>query len=361
MSRKKSILVCPMDWGLGHATRMVPVIETLLKYDADVILGADKRPYEFLKQRFPHLRIEHFSGYTPRYPTKGSVAIKMLTEMPEMLREAERAHDYLEDFVRQNKIDCVISDNRYELWSKQVKTIFITHQLNIQTPKYGQVARPALKQFIYNYIRKHDELWIPDYAQEPNLSGALSHLKKYPIENYHFIGPLSRFQYVEPAEVDEPYELVILLSGPEPQRTILEVKLKDQAYHLGLRTLILQGRPEENNRIVMENVEIVSHLPDELFAGYLKTARLAVSRPGYSTLMDLVFFGKKAVFIPTPGQTEQEYIADYLKQKKLYYFDNQKKFDLEKALIASEKYKGLILKNNGEILDNRIRSLIKEI
>jgi len=359
MNKTKTILVCPMDWGLGHATRIVPVIESLKKKNVNIILGADNRPLEFLKQRYPDLEIVKFPGYKPHYPVKGAMALKMISEIPEMIKQADKAHYFLENLIDEKSIDLVISDNRYELWSSKVKTVFVTHQLNIQTPKYGRVARPALRQMIYSYIKKHDELWIPDFEGEPNLSGELSHIDKFPLENHHFIGPLSRFQYVTPKRVSKQIDLLILLSGPEPQRTILEVKLKDQAFRSGLKTVILQGRTEENHHIVMENVEIFSHLPDEEFAGYINAAKTIVCRPGYTSLMDLVWFGKKAVFIPTPGQTEQEFLAESLKQKGLYFYQNQKEFDLRKTLGESVNYDGLTMKNDGNLLEKRVDELLE--
>jgi uncharacterized protein (TIGR00661 family) len=360
MKNKKNILLCPMDWGLGHATRMVPIIEKLKGKNVNIILGADNRPYEFLKQRFKDLDIVRFPGYLPKYPSKVPMALKMISEMPDMLKYTEKAHDYLEEFVVKQNIDIVISDNRYELWSKHVKTVFITHQLDIQVPRFGKVARSAIKKIINSYIKKHDELWIPDFENEPNLSGKLSHVNSFPVSNYHFIGPLSRFQYVTPKHISKNIDLVVLLSGPEPQRTILEVKLKDQAFHAGLNTVILQGRPEDNHIEKIGNVELISHLPDDEFAGYLQAADFVISRPGYSTLMDLAMFGSKAIFIPTPGQTEQEYLARTLKEKMLFYYQNQKDFDLIKALAESKKYKGIKLKNDFKILESRLNNLVND-
>ncbi len=347
-----------MDWGLGHATRMVPVIEILKSSPVNLILGADNRPYDFLKQRFPDVEMVRFPGYVPHYPAKGSMALKMLSEMPDMLRFADKAHSHLEKFVKERAIDLVISDNRYELWSKHAKTVFVTHQLNVQTPKFGKVTNLAVRQIVYSFIRKHDELWIPDFEGKNNLSGKLSHVSKYPIDNHHFIGPLSRFQFVEPKPVTEPVDLLIILSGPEPQRTILEVKLKDQAYQTGLKTVILQGRPEEGHHEKLGNIDIYSHLPDEEIAGLIRAAKLVVSRPGYSTLMDLAYFGAQAVFIPTPGQTEQKYLAKYLKDKGFYYYQSQKTFDLEKALAEAANYKGLKMQNDLKTLKDRIAKLI---
>ncbi len=360
MNSVKKILICPMDWGLGHATRMVPVIELLKEKDVEIILGADNRPYEFLKHRFPDLPVIRFEGYVPHYPKKSAMALKMLSDMPEMMRRADEAHAFLEKFVKKNNIDIVISDNRYELWTKYARTVFVTHQIEIQTGNYGKITKMAIKQLVSGFIKKFDELWIPDFEGDINLSGKLSHVNKYPLKNRHFIGPLSRFGFVNPKNIDKKPDVLIMLSGPEPQRSILEVKLKDQAFHTGLNTVILQGRPEDEYYEKMGNVEVFSHLPDEEVAGYINNADIVISRPGYSTVMDLAWFGAKAVFIPTPGQTEQKYLAEYLKKKGYYYYQNQNDFDLEQAIAESVNYSGVLLKNDYIILKKRIENLINQ-
>lgn len=348
-----------MDWGLGHATRIVPIVEILKQKGAEVVIGADNRPLEFLKQRFPETDYVRLPGFKPSYPEKGSVAWSLIRSYPRIKREAKRAHQLLQQVILEKNIDVVISDNRYELNADKVKSVFITHQLNIQTSGLQKLAHPFITKIINQYIRQYDELWIPDNQGQPNLSGKLSHLKKMPIENTWFIGPLSRFFGIKFQTLAKPIDLLIILSGPEPQRSLLEQILTEQALKSGLRTVILLGKPEESKTCEIEQVKIIPHLSDPEIAALIDSANVVVSRPGYSTLMDLAVFGKKAIFIPTPGQTEQEYLAEQLKQQGIAYSQDQAGFSLESALKEADKFQGINRIVQGNVLEKRIDLLLQ--
>jgi uncharacterized protein (TIGR00661 family) len=358
LKEKKTILACPLDWGLGHATRMVPVIELLEQKGARVIIAADNRPLEFLKQRFPGKEFVTFPGFVPEYPEKGSMAFAMARSLPKMLQEAKKSNTLLRQLIEEENIDVVISDNRYELYSTKVPCIFITHQLNIQTSGWQKLAEPAIKKTINAYIKKYDELWIPDLEGDKNLSGELSHIHKMPIENTHFIGTLSRFSNLKIKPTTGQIDLLILISGPEPQRSLLEEMLTKQALQTNLKTVILQGKPEATAVVEKENVKIIPHLPDAEMGGLIHSAKIIISRPGYSSLMDLSVFGTKAIFIPTPGQTEQEYLAGRLQKQGIAFTQKQNEFDLKTALHEAKKFSGLTQMKNNAILEKRIDLLL---
>jgi len=359
MNKKKTVLVAPLNWGLGHATRIVPIVETFLNYNSKVIVAADKRPYEFLKQRFPDIEIIRFPGFEPEYTTKASMALKMLLSFPLMLKKGRDANKMLQNIIAQHDVDIIISDNRFEAYSKDTYSVFITHQLNVQTIGWQWTFKPLITKLINNYIKHYDELWIPDYENpEQNLSGKLSHIKKFPIKNYHFIGPLSRFEHNDNHNDIEKNDLLIILSGPEPQRTKLENLLIKQVLQSNLKTIILQSKPEENKNTQKENIKFISHASDKQIADLIKSARMIISRPGYSTVMDLSVFGKKAIFIPTPRQTEQEYLAKKLKSRGYCYYEKQKIFDLNRSLKAAENYTGIPKLNLNILLENYILRLL---
>ena len=359
MNKKKTVLVAPLNWGLGHATRIVPIIETLLNHNSKVIIAADKRPYEFLKQRFPDIEIIRFPGFEPEYTTKASMALKMVLSFPLMLKKGRDANKMLQKIIIQHDVDIIISDNRFEAYSQDAYCVFITHQLNVQTQVWQRFFKPIITKLINNYIKHYDELWIPDYENpEQNLTGKLSHIKKFPIKNYHFISPLSRFEHNDNHNDLEKNDLLIILSGPEPQRTKLENLLIKQVLQSNLRTTILQSKPEENKNTQKENIKFISHASDKQIAALIKSARMIISRPGYSTVMDLSVFGKKAIFIPTPGQTEQEYLAKKLKNQGYCYYEKQKIFNLNKSLSEAENYTGLPKLNINISLENHILRLL---
>ena len=359
MNKKKTVLVAPLNWGLGHASRIVPIVEVLLKYNSKVILAADKRPYEFLKQRFPDIEIIRFPGFEPEYTSNASMALKMASSFPSMLIKARKAHRLLQEIIAHHHVDIMISDNRFEAYSKDAYSIFITHQLNIQTNGWQRIFKPLITKLIYRYIKHYDELWIPDFEDpEQNLSGKLSHVKRFPIKNYHFIGPLSRFGLNDNYNDIEKNDLLVILSGPEPQRTKLENLLVKQILQSNLKTTILQSKPEVNKNTQKENIKFISHASDKQIATLIKSAKMIISRPGYSTVMDLSVFGKKAIFIPTPGQTEQEYLANKLKSQAYCYYEKQESFNLKISLKESRKYSGLLKLNLNKSLENHIRQLL---
>ncbi len=363
MLSAKRIFVCPMDWGLGHATRVVPIIRLLLDAGVQVVIGADHQPLAFLRQRFPGMEWVRFPGFRPTYQTKGSLTLKMVITLPEMLREAEKGHRMLERLVVEKKIDAVISDNRYELWTEKVPTVFMTHQLHIPLPKVWAAGKPLVRKMIYHFIRKHDELWIPDFESEPNLSGLLSHGHPLPLRHTYFIGPLSRFEgfRLSGDEVFPAPDVLCLLSGPEPQRTLFENILTGQLAQSRLHSVLLSGKPGEQTLQKSGNLEIRSHAGDEELFRLMRSAKTIICRAGYSSVMDLVSMKKSAVLVPTPGQPEQEYLAAKLMEEGYFYSCRQKNFSLEKVLEASKPYRGLGLTNDYGILKKRISALLEKL
>ena len=358
MEQPKNILVCPLDWGLGHASRMVPIIEMLGDKGANAIIAADNRPLEFLKQRFPDNTAIKLEGFSPSYSSNDSMALVMIKSLPEMMRKAIKANRILQKIINTHNIHAVISDNRYELSTSKVPSIFVTHQLNIQTDGWQVAAKPLIDKTINHYINKFDEIWIPDVKSDFQLSGKLSSSNKFSSKRFN-VGLLSRFSKVDINNKRKSIDLLIILSGPEPQRTILEEMLLKQALETKLKIIMLLGKPDENVDKEINNARMISHLPDTEFASIIQKAKLIISRPGYSTLMDLANFGSKAVFIPTPGQTEQEYLAKRLVSKSIAFSQSQNNFNLTEAMTNQNSYTGLFIDNNPELLESRIDNLLE--
>lgn len=341
----KKILVSPLDWGLGHATRCIPIIRYLLEKNCEVIIGADGRPLQLLQKEFPSCEFVTMPGYKISYPKNGSMVLKMAVQIPKILAGIKREHEQLQTIIKEKRIDAVISDNRFGLWSREAPCVFITHQVMVKSP----LGETFIHQLNKNYIRKYSECWVPDVSGENNLSGDLGH--KFPLpENAKHIGVLSRFRKSSIRSVKN--KLLVLLSGPEPQRTVFEKKILEQLSPwrgAGGEALVVQGITEKNERRkVSEYVEVVSHLTSDELQKEIQSSEIILSRPGYSTVMDLAVLGKKVVFVPTPGQTEQEYLGQYFSEKKIAYSVSQKKFDLKAALRESEKYSGFTARYSGE-------------
>jgi uncharacterized protein (TIGR00661 family) len=349
MQNQKRILICPLNWGLGHATRCIPIIRLLLQKNQQVLIAADGRPLALLKKEFPQLVFIDLKGYDINYTTGNSLVLKMLFSIPKILKGIRDERTQLEKIIAEHKIDIVISDNRYGCWSKKVKSIFITHQLMMKSP----LGEGWLHRLILNYVKRYDECWIPDVEGDLNLSGDLAHQYKLP-KNTYFIGSLSRFE--KPA-TNSPllYDVMAIISGPEPQRSIFEKLLVKQISDLKIKALLVLGKTElEQERKNDGTIEIVNHLQMNEMQQAILQSKIIIARSGYSTLMDLAALSKRAIFIPTPGQTEQEYLAEMMMQKKIAFSQTQTNFNLKEALIKSETYTGF--KNNADTnkLENRI-------
>lgn len=310
-----TVLVAPLNWGLGHATRCIALVSRLLRQGNEVVLGGDGDSLHRLRTAFPALHAVQLARLDLHYSAGNSQTGAMLRALPQIIRAAIEDHRLLQEVVRREKIDQVISDNRFGCFTKHAHCIYMTHQLFIRLP-HGWRWAEGMAYRLHRIVWKHyDEVWIPDYADEPaSLSGALSHSPEgLPSDRIRYIGPLSRLQ---PADGrDTRYDIVALLSGLEPQRTMLEQTIRQRYEGSSERILIIRGKVGEPQvEWQRGNQTIVPQMDDLKLVAVLQGARKIICRSGYSTVMDLAALGllDKAEWIPTPGQPEQEYLAAYL-------------------------------------------------
>ena len=329
------ILVAPLDWGLGHATRCIPIIYALLAQGAEVVLAGEGPVAALLKTEFPQLLFLPLPGYRMRYgKTKRGTLAALVRQLPKLLQSIKTEQVWLQQVVKNYKINAVLSDNRYGLHHSQIYSVFITHQLLVKTR-----TRPTdvlLQKWLYRHINKFDACWVPDNDSAINFAGSLSHPKILPRTHITYLGPLSRFA---PAAPVLTHYLLILLSGPEPQRTLLEEKLLQQAKLFQTPILFVRGLPGHTGvPAVPYHVVIVNHLPAATLQKAIAGAHYVISRCGYSTVMDLMTLQKKCIFIPTPMQTEQEYLAKHLGKQNFALCIPQDKFKLQNAIALAESF-----------------------
>jgi len=353
--KQKRVLVCPLNWGLGHATRCIPIINLLIQNNAKVIIAAEGRSLELLKKEFPELEYIVFKGYDITYSKSLFLALKMIFSIPKILNGIKREHRELDKLITDYNIDIVLSDNRYGCWNKKITSVFITHQLMIKSP----IGEKVLHKIVLSYIKRYTFCWIPDWQGKDNLSGDLAHL--YPIpSNASFIGALTRFNQFTTTE-EKKYDVMAIISGPEPQRSIFERIVSEQIYKSNLNALLVFGLPEGNiKHETKAKVKMVSHLNSKEMEEAIRSSDLIISRSGYSTILDLAALGKKAIFIPTPGQTEQEYLAYQLKEKGIAFFQKQKTFHLMDAIEKSKSYSGFTKSTNDLLLEAAVTGLLNE-
>lgn len=335
-SLKPNILIAPLDWGLGHATRCIPIINALIRKNCNVLIASEGKIKNVLQQEFPQLIFIDLRGYRIRY-SKNSWALlfQVGKQIPKILSTIQYEKERLKEIVKEHNIHGIISDNRYGFYHESIHSVFITHQLRIKTP-FGKIADDYLQKLNYSYIDKFNECWVPDTKNERNLGGALSHPEKKPASPLKYIGPISRFQ--KPKSQKEN-DLLILLSGPEPQRTILENLLVQQLNNYNGPVVFVRGLPGELHQLnLTSNISVHNHLPAEELYHAISETSMVISRCGYSTVMDLAALMKKSILIPTPGQTEQEYLAKHLMKNNFALCIEQKKFRLKNALELSVNF-----------------------
>ncbi len=328
---KQRVLIAPLDWGLGHATRCIPIIQAFQNLGYEVILAADGAVANLLSKEFKQIRIIHLSGYHIQYAKSAKgLAWKLFLQIPQILKTIREEQLWLEKIVDQENIDLVISDNRYGLYSKKVPSVFITHQLTIKTP--FDFLETLIQKINYQFINRFTACWVPDEKESINIAGILSHPKKMPAIPVHYLGIVSRMQLKQsPTNL---FDFCFLLSGPEPQRTLLENKIILLLPKLSGSAVIIRGLPDsEQSLAVPENTKVFNHLPNTELASLISSSKLIICRSGYTSVMELIGMQKKALLIPTPGQTEQEYLAMKLTNEGRFSMTTQEAFNL----IAVEK------------------------
>lgn len=331
----KRILVTPLNWGLGHATRCIPIIERLEQLGAEVLLASDGEALQLLRAEFPHLPTFKLPSYRIRYRT-ANMTLNIAEQLPRLLWAIRSEQWALERIVRREGIDVVLSDNRYGCFSARAHSIMLSHQLHLRIP--NAALQWTVNRILRLALAKFDAVWAPDTAGEPNLSGELSHGPRvHP--NVAYTGILSRMRRYERAS---EYDVAVVLSGPEPQRTVIEQRLLEQAIALPHSFIFIQGKTKfKQHYRAADNVEVVSYLTSRALNDALLASRIVVCRSGYSSIMDLAALGKKALLIPTPGQTEQEYLAERLARQGVFATQTQNTLDLAAGLPAAEACSGL--------------------
>jgi UDP-N-acetylglucosamine transferase subunit ALG13 len=260
--------------------------------------------------------------------------------MPKFQRQIIKEHRALNNLLKKEHYDLIISDNCYGLWNRKVKSVIITHQLNLKVPASIRFLQPLFNKINQNLIRNFTLCWIPDFQDVPNLSGSLSHPVPADISSA-YIGPLTRFIEIESPIIADKQgnrkNILFIISGPEKQRTCLEVILTREFNSLkkSFDCTLIRGLPLEPSKDLPENW--YNHLSSEEMQRKIFKADYIVCRSGYSSIMDLSVLKKSAILIPTPGQTEQEYLARHLSNNKQFICQDQDKTDIREGIRSLEE------------------------
>ena len=316
MKTPRRILISPLDWGLGHASRIIPLINRYLEQGDNVIIAGSGLSLNLLKKQFPTLESIEIPSFKMKYSAGKSQVWAVAKAFPRLIYYSIREHSALKRIVKEKNIDFIISDNRFGLYHKRVPSAYITHQLMIKLPKGWAWLEPFVASVHRCIINKFTECWVPDFKEvELSLAGELSHPNKMP-RNVRYIGMLSRFKELGVRSEELGVNCIAILSGAEPQRSIFEkellVSLQSKPHN---NIILVQGKIEAEQKITqVGKVTMYNYMNTEELQEYILKADEIICRSGYSSIMDLHALGKlqNATLIPTPGQTEQEYLAEYI-------------------------------------------------
>jgi len=364
LNDKKNILICPLEWGLGHAARMIPVAKKLQEMNNNIFIGSGDEHLALFRAEMEGVRYINFSGFRPGYSRHFPQYFIMLLKTPLLLYHIILEHHRLKKIIRDNKIDIVISDNRFGLWNKNVTSVYVTHLPLIPLPKAFKLLEFIGALMHRAVITQHSLCFIPDLPGGENVSGRLSHGVRLP-DNVRFTGIISRFISSGEQKSDQISDFrhnTVILSGPEPQRGMLKQKLVSILSKKEPPTVVLEGRPDKENGILKsDNIICYNHLSAPQMTEMIKGSESIISRSGYTTIMDLIALNCSALLIPTPGQTEQEYLAEYLSGKGWFNMTTQKDLD-DKVSLPSIKatWSEEVVEKSKILLDSALKELMEQ-
>jgi uncharacterized protein (TIGR00661 family) len=330
----KTILIAPLNWGLGHATRCIPIIKALQERNHIPIIASDGIALSMLRKEFPYLRTLELPSYQITYAKKAAnFKWKIIQNTPKMIKAIWNEKKLVASWIKRYDIDGIISDNRLGVFNKKVPSVYITHQINVMTGNTTWLT----SKLHQNSIKKYTKCWVPDVAGQPNLAGELSHSDDLPfIPTY--IGTLSR---MHKKTTPKKYDLMVILSGPEPQRGLLESILKIELKRYRGDVVFIKGVvEEEQKKEQLKNIRYFNFMNSRQLEQTFNESDVVLARSGYTTIMDLVRLGKKAFFIPTPGQYEQLYLAKKLQEEGVAPYSEQDDFKID-YLPNVKNYSGL--------------------
>ena len=341
------IIVTPLNWGLGHASRCVPIINHLIENRFVPVLASDGKALEFLSKEFPDLETLQLPSYNISYGR--NLKWNLFKKIGAIRKAIKKERRILQKYLTDNpEVTGVISDNRFGMYAENIPSVYITHQVKV----LSGVFTPLTSYFHQKIIKRFDECWVPDELNS-KFSGNLSRSHKR--LNKKHIGILSRFQK---KEVEKTIDILIVLSGPEPNRSQLELKLKQIFRHSQQNIWLIQGVVEsEQTMEELGNLRTINFMLSEELERTMNSANLIICRSGYSSIMDLIILNKKALLIPTKNQSEQEYLAKFLRAQGFFDFVEEDNLNINLLKLPENKFNNDFIKKE---LDANLFNLFRE-
>lgn len=363
MNKSLNILICPLEWGLGHAARMIPLARILQEMDHNVIIGSGEEHLSLFRNEVPGLKYICFPGFKPGYSLILPQYLALLLRLPVLIYHIISEHYRVKKILDEHAIDIIISDNRFGLWNKGVTSVYITHMPRIPFPKPFEFFEWIGIAIHREIIKRYTFCFIPDLPGDLNLTGRLSHGVKLNA-NTRFIGILSRFIDIDQSLNENPERYpdnTVILSGPEPQREMLKQKLISLLKDKETKTILFEGKPEKTGEISRNgNITFYSHLSGTMMRNIIANSTNILTRSGYTTIMELVSQGRSALIIPTSGQTEQEYLAKYMSEKGWFNTVSQKKLKENNLTVSGKNNWSTEINRQSRILLNEVLAELLE-
>ena len=330
---KGKILVAVLNWGLGHATRSIPLIQELQHFDFQPIIGSDGKALDFLREEFPDIKYFELTSLQFSYSKNSALnQIYLLSQSIIWNNQLKNDKFQIEKIHQQENLFGIISDSRPYCYHENIPSIYLTHQLQVKSGAFSGIATAAHRRL----IKQFDECWVPDFEQPNAFCGEMSQWRNAPLTIRH-IGILSDLHN---QQTNQKYDYAGIISGAEPERTKLVQQLIESFSHLEGKKIIIAGSKETNDRLISTDFEIKGLVNRAEVQHIINSANKIVARGGYSTVMDLLHLRQSALLIPTPGQTEQLYITQHLKRLKFFDVVSQDKLSVERILqFESDRFR----------------------
>lgn len=356
----KNVLICPLDWGIGHASRMVPIIKKIQLKGHNIFIACTKQQQAFFANEINNYTWIPCASPVIKYSHKKLSVYDLIKLIPKILIGIRKDKKRINSWIKKYNIQIIISDNRYGCYSPHAYSVLITHQVKIELPKKIKWAEKILHKRIKKLIYKFDRCWIPDIKEIPNFAGDLS--MQFSLNGKSaFIGLLSRFEKnnLNQSPSENQYEVIAIASGPEPQRSIFATMLLRQMKKLQKPCILVLGDFSKPHSVRQEdNVLIYSSMNTKQLYQAIQSSKYIIARSGYSTIMDLISLKRTAILVPTPGQTEQEYLANYYKSRRMFVIAEQNNFNLTELLAELSVYSWMYFYRSGENLEIELERIL---
>jgi len=350
----KKILVAVLDWGLGHAARSCRIITELQREGHQIVIASSGDALRLLRQEFPNVPSYSLPETGVRYASGEFLIPNLLFRVPKWIRQIKEEHQQTSQIIHKERIDLVISDNRYGCYSETIYSIMVCHQMVIPLNGLWRIFKGFISWLQFLRIKKFNEVWVPDFSSRL-LSGEMGF---YPGLNVKYIGPLSRFGAETESQQPKKYFISAIISGPDPLRQKLVEKLEQILSKIDKPCLILTGQPGLTGQVAIKNkLTICGHLSTTQLQDAIIGSAYIIARSGYSSIMDFITLGSAVLYIPTPGQPEQEYLAQRMREAKLAEWLSEDDLMVSSVMSKLQDLKSVKLERNHSSLKKAIMDI----